>query len=79
MKTKYEKWFGNGNKVISLRSYKGSWDKPDFWFHTNGAKRKNGDKCFDFNIHFFYLAFSYTNFNLQNQNMKNLQIRSNVE
>ena len=40
---KFEKWFDNGNKVISLTSYRGSWNKTDFWFHTNGAKRKNGE------------------------------------
>ena len=63
--TIFEKWFGkNKKKVIWLGNYKHYWDKPSFWFHTNGGKRKNGDSCFDLNINFGYLHFSYTNYGL---------------
>lgn len=64
MKIIFEKWWNNGNKIIQLISYKDSWVKPDFWIHENGARKKNGDKCFSFNINFFYWHFGYTNFNL---------------
>lgn len=36
-----------------------------FKIYTNGAKRKNGDSCYDFHIHFGRLAFWYTNYDLQ--------------
>lgn len=65
MKLIFEKWFDHGTKYIGLHSYKDSWEKPQFWCHNNGAKKKNGDRCFDFNCHFFYLAFEYTNWDLQ--------------
>ena len=64
MKMIFEKWWDKGNKTIQLIYYKDSWYKPHFWIHENGARKKNGDKCFDFNINFFYWHFSYTNFNL---------------
>ena len=64
MKIIFEKWWNKGNKTIQLISYKDSWDKSQFWIHENGARKKKGDKCFDFNINFFYWHFSYTNFNL---------------
>lgn len=70
MKILFEKWWNKNTKCIQLISYKDSWDKPHFLIHNNGAKRKNEDKCFDFNINFFYLHFSYTDFDLQG-NMKN--------
>jgi len=62
----FEIWWHKHSKVICLYCYK-CWDKPDFWIHSNGAKRKNGDRCFDFNIHFGKLAFWYTNFDLQRE------------
>ena len=72
MKILFQKWFNNSSKVISLISYKDAWEKPDFWFHTNGANKKNGDNCFDLNIHLGYLCFSYTNFDLQRRKQNNI-------
>ena len=60
----FEKWWHKGNKVICLYYYKG-WPKPMFKIYTNGAKRKNGDSCYDFHIHLGRLAFWYTNYDLQ--------------
>jgi len=61
----FEIWWHKHSKVICLCYYE--WGEPDFWIHSNGAKRKNGDRCFDFNIHFGKLAFWYTNFDLQRE------------
>jgi hypothetical protein len=60
----FEKWWHKGNKVICLYHYK-EWLKPEFKIYTNGAKRKNGDSCYDFNIHLGRFAFWYTNYDLQ--------------
>lgn len=70
---KYKKyldiWFAKGTKHIGLLNYKEPWKevgiKPMWEIRTNGGKRKNGDTCFDFFIHFGYLVFNYTNFELQ--------------
>lgn len=64
----FDKWWDNGNKNISLLNYRKTWKengiKPIFRIRTNGARKKNGDKCFDFFIYFGYLVFNYTHFNL---------------
>ena len=60
----FEKWWHKGNKVICLYYYK-EWQKQHFRISTNGAKRKNGDACYDFTIQFGRFAFWYTNYDLQ--------------
>lgn len=64
-----DKWWANDTKHIGLISYKKPWKEngnPPMWkIRTNGARKRNGDKNFDFFIHFGYLIFNYTNFNLQ--------------
>ena len=69
MKEIFEKWWGN--KVFSITNYKKSWkengNKPRLALHHNGAKRKNGDTCFDISLIVGYTVFSYTNFDLQNK------------
>ena len=68
-KTYFDKWWNHDLKHISLLDYTQPWkengNKPMFCIRTNGAKKKNGDTCFDFFIHFGYLIFNYTNFDLQ--------------
>lgn len=65
----FDKWWDNDNKNISLLNYRKPWKEngnpPMFRIRTNGAKKKNGDSCFDLFIHFGYLILIYTNFNLQ--------------
>lgn len=73
MKILFEKWWNKNTKCINLISYKDAWDKPHFLIHNNGAKRKNGDTCFDFNVDLGYLHFSYTNWNLQKKKQNNLR------
>lgn len=62
-------WWDKNTKHIGLLNYKEPWkevgNKPIWGIRTNSGRRKNGDKCFDFFIHFGYLIFNYTNFNLQ--------------
>ena len=70
MKILFEKRWNKNTKYINIISYKNAWDKPHFLVHSNGAKRKNGDKCFDFNVNLGYLHFSYINWDLQGH-MKN--------
>ena len=60
----FEKWWHKNNKVICL-DYCKEWEKPMYKIYTNGAKRKNGDSCYDFHIHFGRFSFSYTNYDLQ--------------
>jgi hypothetical protein len=71
MKEIYEKWWDNGNKVFQITNYKKVWkgvgNPPLFRFRTNGAKKKNGDKCLDVFLEIGYTVFNYTNFNLQNK------------
>lgn len=69
MKMLFEKWWNKNTKCVNLISYKDSWDKPHFLVHNNGAKRKNGDTCFDLD----YLHFSYTNWDLQKKKQNNLR------
>ena len=70
MKKIFERWFNkrghNSTKCISLYYFEG-WDKPKFEIYTNGGKRRDGDKCFDLNIHIGKLAFCYTNWDLQKE------------
>lgn len=69
MKNIFEKWWDNGNKVFQVTNYKKSWievgNPPLLRFRTNGAKKKNGDKCLDTHLEIGYTVFNYTNFNLQ--------------
>lgn len=62
-------WWDKDTKHIGLLNYKEPWkevgNKPIWGVRTNGGRRKNRDKCFDFYIHIGYLIFNYTNFNLQ--------------
>lgn len=59
----------HGNKNWTLTNYKAPWNengvKPQFFIRTNGAKRRNGDTCFDLSIAFMWWIFNYTNFDLQ--------------
>ena len=75
MKILFEKWWKKGNKKIGLIYYP-NWDRPHYQIYTNGGKKKNGDKCFDFIIDFGYLHFSYTNFNLQGTKKNSLKIEN---
>lgn len=69
MKVIFERWWKKGTKYFGILNYKKSWkevgNKPRFSFHTNGAKRRNGDKCFDCSLTIGYTVITYTNFNLQ--------------
>lgn len=69
MKEIFIKRWNNGNKVFQIINYKKSWKEegnpPLIKFTTNGAKKKNNDKCLDVNLIIGYLVFNYTNFNLQ--------------
>lgn len=73
MKILFEKWWNKNTKYINLISYKDAWNKSHFLIHSNGAKRKNGDTCFDFNVDLGYLHFSYTNWDLQKKKQNNLR------
>ena len=68
-KTYIDLWWSKDTKHIGLYNYKNPWkeygNSPMWEIRTNGAKRKNGDTCFDFFIHLGYLIFNYTNYNLQ--------------
>ena len=61
----FERWWKKGSKYFGILNYKKYWNKPIFCFHTNGAKRRKGDKCFDCSLIMGYTVFTYTNFNLQ--------------
>lgn len=65
----FQKWFCNGTKVIALYDYKNPWkengNKPRIKIYDNGARRKKGDRCFDFHIIIGYLIFNYCNYDLQ--------------
>ena len=65
-------WLRKYTKVIHLQYCK-KWERPHFAIYTNGGKRKNGDTCFDFNIHFWKFAFWYTNYDLQKR-IKNRRV-----
>lgn len=69
MKKIFSKWWDFGNKNFQIVNYKKSWKEygivPKIRFRTNGARRKNGDNCFDAELVIGYTCFMYTNFNLQ--------------
>ena len=71
MKQIFEKWWNRDTRYFRVTNYKKSWkengNKPKLRIHTNGAKRKNGDKCFDLTVIIGYTIFTYTNFNLQKE------------
>lgn len=75
MKKIFEKWWNKNTKCFSIISFKKSWkengNKPRIYFHHNGAKKKNGDTCFDVNLIIGYTIFNYTNFDLQKNSLKN--------
>lgn len=63
-----DKWWDNDDKNFRISNYKNSWKNqggPQFFFQTNGARRKNGDNCFDAKLVIGYIVINYTNFNLQ--------------
>ena len=68
-KTYIDFWWCKGTKHIGLYNYKAPWKEnenpPMFCIRTNGAKKKNTDKCLDVFIHFGYLILNYTDFDLQ--------------
>lgn len=70
MKVICEKWWSNETKVFQITNYKKDWKEvgnpPLFRFRTNGARKKNGDKCLDVYLEIGYTVINYTNFNLQN-------------
>ena len=69
MKVIFEKWWDNHTKSFDIVNHKKSWreegNKPKISFHTNGAKRKHGDVCFDATLIIGYTIFNYTNWDLQ--------------
>ena len=69
MKKLFEKWWCWNTKCFSIINYRKAWKKagnyPRVYFHTNGGKRENGDRCFDASLILGYTIFSYTNFDLQ--------------
>lgn len=69
MKMIFEKWWKRNTKVFAIINYKRAWKehgiKPTIRIHSNRAKRKNGDTCFDLTIFIRYTVFTYTNFDLQ--------------
>lgn len=71
MKEIFEKWWARGTKVFSITNYKKAWkengNKPRLYLHHNGAKRKNGDTCFDISLIVGYTIFNYVNWDLQNK------------
>jgi hypothetical protein len=77
MKKVYERWWAGGNKVFQINNYRESWikegNKPRLLLHSNGARRKNGDSCYDISLIVGYTIFNYTNFDLQGRcsNKKN--------
>nr|DAV25159.1 MAG TPA: hypothetical protein [Caudoviricetes sp.] len=70
MKRIFEKWWDNDTKVFQINNYKKAhkeWGgKPRFTIHSNGAKKKNGDKCLDISIWIGYTCFNYIDWDLQN-------------
>lgn len=69
MKKIFERWWDNGNKAFQITNYRNAWkevgNKPRLLLHSNGAKKKNGDKCLDISLIVGYTIINYTNFNLQ--------------
>lgn len=71
MKKIFEKWWDKDHKVFGIYNFKKPWKKngvkPTIKAHNNGAKRKNGDTCFDCTLILGYIVISYTNFDLQRE------------
>lgn len=69
MKTIFEYWWDNGNKVFDVINFAKPWKqnniKPKLSFKTNGAKKSKGDKWLDVSLTVGYIVFNYVNFNLQ--------------
>lgn len=61
--------WNNDTRYFSIVNHKKEWkecgNKPRILLHSNGARRKNGDKCFDVSLIIGYTIFNYTNFDLQ--------------
>ena len=72
--TIFEIWWKKNTKCFSIRNHRKEWkkagNKPMFCYRTNGAKRKNGDRCLDVHLHIGYTIFNYTNFDLQKEQRK---------
>lgn len=70
MKKIFQKWWSKDSKQFSITNYKKAWKEvgnpPLLRFRTNGAKKKNGDKCLDVHLEIGYTVFNYTDFDLQN-------------
>lgn len=64
-------WNKRNTKCFEVINYRKPWKEigegPFFEFRTNGAKRKNGDKCLDVTLTIGYTVFNYVNFDLQNR------------
>lgn len=69
MKEIFKLWWAEKDRVFVITNYKKSWKEignpPLFRFRSNGAKKKNGDKCLDVSLVIGYTEFNYINFNLQ--------------
>lgn len=76
-KTIFEKWWKHNTKSFFIINYKKPWkengNKPRLSFHTNGAKKKNGDKCFDCTLTIGYIVIMYTNWDLQKEYYKGVK------
>ena len=68
MKKLLDKWWDKDTKNFSIINYKKAWkengNKPKIEFRTNGAKKKNNDKCLDVFLTLGYIVINYTNFSL---------------
>lgn len=64
------KYWDNDTKNFRICNYRNIWQTPNLYFGSNGAKRKNGDKCLDIKLIIGYTVINYTNFDLQRNNKK---------
>jgi hypothetical protein len=66
MKEYFSRWWDNGSKNFSIRSFRDDWSKNGVGMHwcygTNGAKPGTEDTCLDACLTLGYLTFNYTNF-----------------
>ena len=62
----FSKWWDKDTKNFQIVNYKKAWkengNKPRIEYHTNGAKKKNNDKCLDVRLILGYTIINYTNF-----------------
>lgn len=76
MKEIFEKWWDCNTKVFQVTNYKKDWkengNKPRFFIHENGGRKKHGDNCFDVSIIFGYTVINYTNFCLNKRRKNNV-------